>query len=102
MFKVIVSDVECLGKFGYYTTRSVAFGKSPKQAWANLRKRGAHTVSGGHPEGYGGTPVLQMRRLEKDGEMLSEVWDWRKSFARKGLGPAGAAPAAVSPYAQTT
>ena len=75
MFKVIVKDVECFGKFGYYTTRSVAFGKSPKQAWANLRKRGAHTVSGGHPEGWGGTPVLQMRRLEKDGEMLSEVWD---------------------------
>jgi hypothetical protein len=74
MFKVIVSDVECLGKLGYFTTRSVAFGKSPKQAWANLRKRGAHTVSGGHPEGYGGTPVLQMRRLEKDGKMLEEIW----------------------------
>ena len=89
MFKVIVSDVECFGKFGYFTTRSVAFGKSPKQAWAKLRKRGEHTVSGGHPEGYGGVPVLQMRRLEKDGEMLSEVWGWRKSFARKGLGQRG-------------
>ena len=62
MFKVIVSDVECFGKLGYFTTRSVAFGKSPKQAWAKLRRRGEHTVSGGHPEGYGGVPVLQMRR----------------------------------------
>ena len=102
MFKVIVSDVECFGKLGYFTTRSVAFGKSPKQAYAKLRRRGEHTVSGGHPEGYGGVPVLQMRRLEKDGEMLSEVWGCCTSFARKGLGPAGAAPAAVSPYAQTT
>ena len=102
MFKVIVSDVECFGRFGYFTTRSVAFGKSPKQAWANLRKRGAHTVSGGHPEGYGGVPVLQMRRVEKDGEMLSEIWDWRKSFACKGLGPAGPPPGAVSPYVATT
>ena len=75
MFKVIVSDVECFGKLGYFTTRSVAFGKAPKQAYAKLRRRGEHTVSGGHPEGYGGVPVLQMRRLEKDGEMLSEVWD---------------------------
>tara|TARA_E500000318_G_C3529168_1_gene199722 strand:+ start:403 stop:633 length:231 start_codon:yes stop_codon:yes gene_type:complete len=76
MFKVIVSDVECFGRFGYYTTRRVAFGKSPKQAWAKLRRyNGEHSVSGGHPEGYGGVPVLQMRRLEKDGEMLSEVWD---------------------------
>jgi hypothetical protein len=33
-----------------------------------------------------------MRRLEKDGEMLYEVWDWRKSFTRKGLGPAGQPP----------
>ena len=74
MFKVIVSDVECFGH-EYFTTRSVAFGKSPKQASANLRKRGAHTVSGGHPEGYGGTPVLQMRRLEKNGKMLDEIWD---------------------------
>ena len=74
MFKVIVSDVECFGR-EYFTTRSVAFGKSPEKAWANLRKRGAHTVSGGPPEGYGGTPVLQMRRLEKDGEMLEEIWD---------------------------
>ena len=74
MFKVIVSDVECFGR-EYFTTRSVAFGKSTKQARANLRKRGAHTVSGGHPEGYGGTPVLQMRRLEKDGKMLDEIWD---------------------------
>ena len=74
MFKVMVSDVESFGR-DYYTTTFVAFGKSPKQAWAKLRKRGAHTFSGGHPEGYGGTPVLQMRRLEKDGEMLYEVWD---------------------------
>ncbi len=74
MFKVIVSDVEAFGR-DYYTTRSVAFGKSPKQAWAKLRRRGEHTVSGGHPEGYGGTPVLQMCRLEKDGKMLWEIWD---------------------------
>jgi len=56
MFKVIVKDVECFGKFGYYTTRSVAFGKSPKQAWAKLRRRGEHTVSGGHPEGWAVRP----------------------------------------------
>ena len=74
MFKVIVSDVECFGS-EYFTTRSVAFGKSPKQAWANLHKRGAHTVSGGHPQGYAGTPVLQGRRLERDGKIISEIWD---------------------------
>ena len=75
MFKVIVSDVESFGD-RYFTTRRVAFGKSPKQAWAKLnRYNGEHTVSGGHPEGYGGTPVLQMRRLEKNGNMLSETWD---------------------------
>ena len=75
MVKVIGADVEAFGR-EYYTTRRVAFGKSPKQAWAKLyRYNGEHTVSGGHPEGYGGVPVLQMRRLEKDGEMLSEIWD---------------------------
>ncbi len=74
MFKVTVSDVESFGS-EYFTTRSVAFGKSPKQAWANLHKRGAHTVSGGHPQGYAGTPVLQCRRLERDGKIISEIWD---------------------------
>jgi hypothetical protein len=75
MFKVIITDVETLlGK--HYTTRRVAFGKSPKQAWAKLRRyNGEHTVSGGCPEGYGGTPVLQGRRLEKNGKVLSEIWD---------------------------
>ena len=75
MFKVIVSDVEAFGR-EYFTTTRVAFGKSPKQAWEKIyRYNGEHTVSGGHPEGYGGTPVLQMRCLEKDGKKLSEIWD---------------------------
>lgn len=74
MFKVTVADVESFGR-DYYTTTSVAFGKSPKQAWAKLRRCGEHTVSGGHPEGYGGTPVLQCRRLERDGKIISEIWD---------------------------
>jgi hypothetical protein len=39
MFKVIVSDVEAFGR-EYYTTRRVAFGKSPKQAWAKLGNLG--------------------------------------------------------------
>ena len=75
MFKVTVSDVESFGR-EYFTTNRVAFGKSPKQAWAKLnRYNGEHTVSGGHPEGYGGTPVLQCRRLERDGKIISEIWD---------------------------
>ena len=74
MFKVIVSDVESLGS-EYFTTRRVAFGKSPKQAWERVHTFGQHTVSGGHESGLGGVPVLQMRRLEKDGKMLSEIWD---------------------------
>lgn len=75
MFKVIVSDVEAFGP-EYFTTRRVAFGKSPKQAWAKLyRYNGEHTVSGGHPEGYGGTPVLQCRTLEKNGKIISRVWE---------------------------
>ena len=75
MFKVTVADVESFGR-DYFTTTRVAFGKSPKQAWAKLnRYNGEHTVSGGHPEGYGGTPVLQMRRLERDGKTISEIWD---------------------------
>ena len=34
MFKVTVSDVESFGR-EYFTTTRVAFGKSPKQAWAS-------------------------------------------------------------------
>ena len=75
MFKVTRTNVEAHPFGAYCNVREVAFGRSPKQAWAKLRRRGEHTVSGGHPEGYGGVPVLQMRRLEKDGEMLSEIWD---------------------------
>ena len=74
MFKVTVSDIESFGS-EYFTTTFVAFGKSPKQAWANLHKQGAHTASGGHPQGYAGTPVLQCRRLERDGKIISEIWD---------------------------
>ena len=74
MFKLITEDVECYGRYGYFTTRSVAFGKSPKQCYANMRRPTCPTVSGGHPDGYGGVPVLQCVRLEKNGQMLSEVW----------------------------
>lgn len=74
MFKVIVSDVESFGS-EYFTTRRVAFGKSPKQAWAKVHTFGQYAVSGGHPEGYGGTPVLQCRTLEKNGKIISQVWD---------------------------
>ena len=74
MFKLIIEDVECLGRHGYFTTRRVSFGKSPKACDAKMRRYGEHTVAGGHPEGWGGTPVIQMRRLEKDGKMLNEIW----------------------------
>ena len=74
MFKLIVEDTECYGRYGYHTTRRVAFGKSPKQCEAKLRHRGQHTVSGGHPDGYGGVSVLQGRRLEKNGKMVFDSW----------------------------
>jgi hypothetical protein len=75
MFKLINEEVECLGKHGYFTTRRVSFGNSPKECYSKMRRyNGEHTVSGGHPEGWGGTPVLLMTRLEKNGKMLSEVW----------------------------
>ena len=75
MFKVTVSVVECCGKLGYFTRKRVAFGKSPKKAWAKLQRyNGEHTVSGGHPDGYGGTPVMEMLRLEKNGKMVWEEW----------------------------
>jgi hypothetical protein len=75
MFKLIIKEVECFGKRGYFTTRRVSFGKSPKECISKMRRNnGEHTVEGGCPMGYGGTPVMEMRRLEKDGKMLSEVW----------------------------
>jgi len=74
MFKVTVSDVEAFVRESVVPP-CVAFGRSPKQAWAKLNRRGEHTVSGGHPEGYGGVPVLQCRRLERDGKIISEIWD---------------------------
>lgn len=75
MFKLIITDVESFGT-EYYNVRRVAFGRSPKQCWAKIRRyNGEHTCTGGHPEGYGGTPVLQQRRLEKDGKVLFDVWD---------------------------
>lgn len=74
MFKLIITDVESFGT-EYYNVRRVAFGRSPKICWSKINTFGQHTVSGGHPEGWGGTPVLQQRRLEKDGKVLSEVWD---------------------------
>lgn len=74
MFKLIITDVESFGT-EYYHVRRVAFGRSPQQCWSKIRTFGQYTVSGGHPEGWSGTPVLQMRRLEKGGKPLYEVWD---------------------------
>jgi hypothetical protein len=39
------------------------------------RNHGQRINRGGHPEGYGGTPVLCCQRLEKDGKILKEIWD---------------------------
>lgn len=78
MFKVIVSDVESIGS-EYFTTRRVAFGKSPKQCWERVHTFGQHTVSGGHESGLGGVPVMQERTLEKDGKIISQTWDYHAS-----------------------
>ena len=75
MFKLTVTDVEAFGP-EYYNVRRVAFGSSPKQCWSKIRRyNGEHTCTGGHPEGWGGTPVLQGRKLEKNGKVLYSVWD---------------------------
>jgi hypothetical protein len=72
MFKLTITDVEAFGP-EYYNIRRVVFGRSPKQCWEKIYTQAAQ-VSGGHPEGWGGTPVLQQRKLEKNGKPLYNVW----------------------------
>ena len=74
MFKLVITDVESFGT-EYYNVRRVAFGRSPKICWEKIYTFGQYTTSGGHPEGWGGTPVLQQRRLEKNGKPLYDIWD---------------------------
>lgn len=73
-FKVEIQDVEAFGH-EYYTTTYVAFGKSPKQAFERVHSCGTQQVSGGHPQGYGGTPVLQCRTIWQGSKKISCVWD---------------------------
>jgi hypothetical protein len=74
-FKVEIQDVEAFGDGSYHTTLRVAFGKSPKQAFERVNSYGLHQWSGGHPEGYGGTPVLQCRTIWCGSKEISRVWD---------------------------
>lgn len=76
MFKLTFTTVESFGR-EYYTDTVVAFGKSPKQCYQKMRgvNHGQRIHHGGHPEGYGGTPVLCGECLEKDGKILKEIWD---------------------------
>jgi hypothetical protein len=75
MFRVTRTVVEAHPCGAYCNVRAVAFGKSPKQAWAKLRRRGEHTVDGLHPSGHGGTPILQMRELKRGSKVLYTVWN---------------------------
>lgn len=75
MFKLTIKSYEALcGE--YFTTTRVAFGKSPKQARAKLaRYNGEHTVSGGHPSGYGGVPIMDETTLQKNGKIIYQTWN---------------------------
>jgi hypothetical protein len=70
-----VSDDSVVVYDRHYATTRIAFAKSPKRAFEKLtRCNGEHIVYGGHPLGYGGTPITRMIRIEKNGKKLSEVW----------------------------
>jgi hypothetical protein len=76
MFKLTLITVEACHD-GYYDDISVTFGKSPKECWAKMRgpNNGQRITRGGHPLGYGGTPIMCCERLEKDGKVIKEIWD---------------------------
>ena len=69
MFKLTLMTVECCID-GYYNDTTISFGKSPKECWAKMRGRnhGQRINRGGHPLGYGGTPVMCYELLEKMGK----------------------------------
>ena len=99
MFKLTLITVEsCLD--GYFNDTTISFGKSPKECWAKMwgRNHGQRINRGGDPRGYGGTPVICCEILEKDGKVIKEVWDGRKSLPRNDLGRRGPGPLALSPY----
>lgn len=73
-FKVEIVDVEAFGA-EYYQPRTIAFGKSPKEAWARVRTPSQSQYKDGHPEGYGGTPVLQCRKMWRGSKLIMCVWD---------------------------
>jgi uncharacterized protein (DUF433 family) len=64
MFKLTLITVEDI-MGNYYNNTTIAFGKSP---------HGQRVNRGGHPEGYGGTPVICGERLEKDGKTIKQIW----------------------------
>jgi hypothetical protein len=75
MFKLTLITVEDI-MGNYYNNTTIAFGKSPKACWDKMRGRnhGQRVNRGGHPEGYGGTPVICGERLEKDGKTIKQIW----------------------------
>jgi hypothetical protein len=73
MFKLTLITVEDI-MGSYYEEYTIAFGKSPKACWDKMRGHGQRVNRGGHPEGYGGTPVICGERLEKDGKTIKQIW----------------------------
>lgn len=78
MFKLTISETDHFSsERKYYTLRQVSFGKSPKECHSKMsgHNHGQRTVTGGHPWGYGGTPVMREVCLEKDGKVVYRFWD---------------------------
>jgi len=74
-FKVEIMDVESFSDGSYYQPRIIAFGKSPKEAWERTRTSRKCQFKDGHPEGYGGTTVLQCRKMWRGSKLVMCVWD---------------------------